>query len=134
MQTLTAEQSSKIFLLAVECQALGTNLAKQFQTISGLKVIHQAATQVTAYETISMGQMAHNMAFSPPTGADVDAAVPEETKQQNHTEADKTWKATHELVYNHLLHYDGQLAAFIGMVKEPSRKNGVGSGNVSASS
>ena len=134
IQTLTAEQSSEIFLLAVECQALDTNLAKQFLTISGLKVIHQAATQATAYETISMRQMAHNMAFSPPTGADVDAAMLEETKWQNRTEADKAWKATHELVYNHQLHCNGQLAAFIGMVKEPSRKNGVGSGNVSASS
>ena len=114
MQTLTAEQSSKIFSLAVECQALGANLAKQFQTISSLKAKHQAATQATAYKIINMGQMAHNMAFSPPSGADVDAVVLEETRKHICTKADKAWKDTHDLVYNHQLRYDGQLAAFIG--------------------
>ena len=114
MQTLTAEQSAKIFSLAVECQALGANLAKQFQTISSLEVIHQATTQATAYETINMGQMAHNATFSPPTGADIDAAVMEETRWWIRTKADKAWKDNHELVYNHQLHYDGQLAVFIG--------------------
>ena len=30
------------------------------------------------------------------------------------TEADNAWMDTHELVYNHPLHYDEQLATFIG--------------------
>ena len=61
-----------------------------------------------------MGQMACNVAFSPPTWADVDAAMLEETRQWIRTEAEKAWKDTHELVYNHQLQYNGQLAAFIG--------------------
>ena len=68
MQTLTTEQSTEIFKIAAECQAWGADLAKQFQTISGLEVIHHATTQATAYGTINMGQMAHNTAFSPQLG------------------------------------------------------------------
>ena len=55
--------------------------------------------------------MAHNVAFSPPTWVDVDAEMLEETRWQIHAEADKAWKDTHELVYNHQLHYGGQLVA-----------------------
>ena len=71
----TAEQSTKIFKLALECQALGADLAKQFQTISGLEAIHRASTQATAYKTINTGQMACSMAFIPLTGADNDAVM-----------------------------------------------------------
>ena len=39
-QTLNAEQSTEIFSLVVECQALSTDLAKQFQKLSGLEVMH----------------------------------------------------------------------------------------------
>ena len=39
-QTLNAEQSTEIFNLVAECQALSTDLAKQFQKISGLKAMH----------------------------------------------------------------------------------------------
>ena len=109
MQTLMAEQSAEIFSLAAEFQTLGANLAKQFQTISSLEVIHQASTQATAYETINMGWMAYNTAFSPHTRADIDATMLEETRQRICTKTDKAQKDTHELV-----HYDGQLAAFIG--------------------
>ena len=61
-----------------------------------------------------MEWMAHNAAFSPPTGADIDAVVLGETRQWICAKADKAWKATQELVYNHQLCYDGQLAAFTG--------------------
>ena len=61
-----------------------------------------------------MGWMACNMAFSLPTGADINAAVLEKTRQQICAKADKAFKDTHELVYNHQLHYNGQLVAFIG--------------------
>ena len=37
----------------------------------------------------------------------------EETLQQLHTKVDKAWKDTNNLVFNHQLHYDGQLMAFI---------------------
>ena len=64
METLNAKQSTEIFNLAAECQALSTELAKQFQTLSGLAAIHHAAAQATAHETINAGQMAQNAAYS----------------------------------------------------------------------
>ena len=78
--------------------------------------------------------MACNVAFSPPTGANVDAVMLEKTRQQIHAKADKAWKDNHELVYNHQQHYNGQLVAFIEDAEELSRKNGVRSGNASTSS
>ena len=90
-QTLSAEQSTEIFNLAVECQALSTELAKQFQTLSGLEVMHCAAAQATAQETINAGQMAQNAAYSVlPDGQTWDKKH-EETLQQLHAKADKAW-------------------------------------------
>ena len=57
-QTLNVEQSTEIFNLVVECQALITDLAKQFQKLSGLEVMHHAMVQATAHKTINTGQMA----------------------------------------------------------------------------
>ena len=39
-ENLTAEQVRDVYNLVVECQALGTKLANEFQTLSGLEVIH----------------------------------------------------------------------------------------------
>ena len=55
MQTLNAEQSTEIFNLVAECQALSTKLAEQFQTLSRLKAILRAMAQATAHETINAG-------------------------------------------------------------------------------
>ena len=38
--TLSAEQVAGIYQLATECQALGTELAKQFQNLSGFEAMH----------------------------------------------------------------------------------------------
>ena len=64
MQTLSAEQSTKIFNLVMECQALSAELAKQFQTLSRLEAMHHTAAQATAHQTINAGWMAQNMAYS----------------------------------------------------------------------
>ena len=37
MDTLSAEQAAEIYQLAAECQALGSELTKQFQNLSGLE-------------------------------------------------------------------------------------------------
>ena len=42
METLNAEQSTEIFNLVTECQALSTELPKQFQTLSELEAMHCA--------------------------------------------------------------------------------------------
>ena len=113
MQTLNTEQSTQIFNLMAECQVLSTELAKQFQTISGLEVMHRAMAQATAHETINMGWMAQNVAYSIlPEGQTWDEKH-EETLQQLYAEAGKAWKDTNKLVFNHQLRYDKELLAFI---------------------
>ena len=64
MATLNAEQSTEIFNLVVECQALSTELVKQFQTLSRLEAMHHAMAQATAHETISVRWMSQNAAYS----------------------------------------------------------------------
>ena len=113
MQTLSAEQSTEIFNLVVEYQAWSTELAKQFQTLSGVEAMHHAMAQATAHKTINAGQMAWNMAYSILSDGQTWDKMHEETLQQLCTEADKAWKDTNDLVFNHQLHYDEQLAAFI---------------------
>ena len=110
---LNAEQSTEIFNLAAECQALSTELAKQFQRLSRLEVVHHATAQATAHETINVGQMAQDVAYSLLQDDQTWDKKCEETLQQLRTEADKAWKDTNDLVFNHQLRYDGQLVAFI---------------------
>ena len=97
----------------MECQALGTELAKQFQTLSGLEAMHHAMAQATAHEAINAGQMAQNAAYSILLDEQTPDKKHEETLQQLHAKADQAWKGTNDLVFNHQLCYDGQLAAFI---------------------
>ena len=93
----------EIFYLVAECQALGTELAKQFQTLCGLEVMHHAVAQATVHETINVGWMAKNTAYSIlPDDQALDKKC-EETLQQLHTEADQAWKDTNKLVFNHQL-------------------------------
>ena len=54
----------EIYQLATECQALGAELAMQFQNLSGLEAMHHTTAQATAHETINAGHMACNAAFS----------------------------------------------------------------------
>ena len=117
MQTLNAEQSKEIFNLAAECQVLSTDLAKQFQTLSGLKAMHHAMAQATAHETINVGWMARNVAYSILPEGQAQDKKHEETLQQLCAEADKAWKDTNNLVFNHQLHYNGELLAFISNTK-----------------
>ena len=112
MDTLSTRQAVEIYQLATECQALGAELAKQFQNLSRLEAIHHAAAQATAHETINARRMAHNAAFSAITTNQPDADH-EEFLHQFHAEADQAWKDTNDIIFSHQLKYDAQLAAFI---------------------
>ena len=72
MDTLSAEQAAEIYQLAVECQALGSKLTKQFQNLSGLEAVHCTAAQAKAHETINMGCMACSAAFGITTATQTD--------------------------------------------------------------
>ena len=102
-KTLNAEQSKEIYNLVVKCQALGTELVKQSQTLSRLEAMHCTVAQVTAHETINVGQMAQNAAYSILPDDQASDKKHEETPQQLCTEADKAWKDTNNVVFNHQL-------------------------------
>ena len=60
---LTPEQSAKVFHLGAECQAVGTQLAKQFQQLSGLEAMQHAVAQAIAHETINRGHVERSTAY-----------------------------------------------------------------------
>ena len=112
MDTLSTGQVAEIYQLATECQALGTELAKQFQNLSRLEAVHCTAAQATAHKTINAGHMACNVAFSAITANQPDGDH-KKFLHQFHAEADQAWKDTNDIIFSHQLKYDAQLAAFI---------------------
>ena len=57
--TLSTEQATEVYELTAECSALGSELAKQFQTLSGLKSMHCTVAQAMAHETV----LAHSTTY-----------------------------------------------------------------------
>ena len=55
---LTINQANSLFKLAAECQALSIKLAKQFQVLLGLEVMHRNSIQGMAHETLTLGHSA----------------------------------------------------------------------------
>ena len=88
MDTLSAEQAAEIYQLAAECQALGSELAKQFQNLSRLEAVHNAAAQATAHETINAGCMAHRTTFGIATATPTDEEC-ESSMGRLHAEANQ---------------------------------------------
>ena len=110
---LTIDQANNIFGLACKCQALGIRLAKDFQVLSGLQAIHHNAVQGTVHETLTLWCSAQETAYAAILWDDITEA---ECKAMTHrlcSEADAAWKKMHEVMYNHQLEYDRQLAAFL---------------------
>ena len=110
---LTIDQANSIFKLAAECQVLGIKLAKQFQVLSGLEVMHHNSIQGTVHETLTLGCSAWEAAYSAILRDGVSEAEHEVMTHHLHSEADAAWKEMHEVMYNHQLHYDQQLSTFL---------------------
>ena len=110
---LTINQTNSLYKLAAECQVLGVNLAKKFQVLSGLEAMHHNSIHGTVHETLTLGHSAQEATYS----AIMRDRVPDdECKAMTHrlcSEADVAWKEMHEVMYNHQLHYDRQLATFL---------------------
>ena len=106
------EQAAEIYQLAAECQALSSELPKQFQNLSGLEAVHRTTVQATAHETINVGCMAHSTTFGIATATQTDEEC-ESSIHSLHTKANQAWKDTNEVIFSHLLKYDTQLVAFI---------------------
>ena len=110
---LIINQANSLYKLAAECQVLGIKLAKKFQVLLGLEAMHCNSIQGTAYETLTLGHSAQEAAYF---AIIQDRVSDDEHEAMTHclcSEADVAWKEMHEVMYNHQLHYDGQLATFL---------------------
>ena len=110
---LTINQADSIFSLASECQVLSIRLAKEFQVLSGLEAIHCNSIQGTAHETLTLGHSTWEAAYSAIVWNDITEAEYEAMTHCLCSEADAAWKEMHEVMYNHQLKYDRQLATFL---------------------
>ena len=114
---LTIDQANSLYRLATECQALGVKLAKKFQVLSGLEAMHHNSIQGMVHEMLTLGCSAWEAAYF----AIICDIVPDDECEATTchlcSEADVTWKEMHEVMYNHQLHYDGQLATFLADTK-----------------
>ena len=110
---LTIDQANSLYKLAAECQVLGVKLAKKFQVLSGLEAMHYNSIQGTVHKTLTLRRSAREAAYS----ANMWGRVPDDERKATtcrlHSEANVAWKEMHEVMYNHQLHYDGQLAIFL---------------------
>ena len=110
---LTINQANGLYKLATECQVLGVKLAKKSQVLSGLEAMYHNSIQGMAHETLTLRCSAQEVAYS----AIMWDRVPDDKRKATthcfHSEADVAWKEMHEVMYNHQLHYDGQLATFL---------------------
>ena len=110
---LTIDQANSLYKLATECQVLGVKLAKKFQVLLGLEAMHCNSIQGMAHKMLTLGRSALEATYF----AIIQDRVPDDeheaTTHRLHSEADVTWKEMHKVMYNHQLHYDGQLATFL---------------------
>ena len=110
---LTINQANSLYKLAAGCQALSARLAKKLQVLFGLEAMHRNPIQGMAYETLTLGHSAWEATYS----AIMQDRVPDDKHEaMTHclcSEANVAWKEMHEVMYNHQLQYDGQLATFL---------------------
>ena len=115
---LSPKQSTEAFCLEARGQAVGTQLAKEFQHLSGLETMSCVVAQATAHETINRGCMEKGTAYNILMSANAPDKKLEKTLRKLHREANQAWKDTNNVVYEHQLRYDLQLAGFIMSTKE----------------
>ena len=110
---LTINQANSLFKLATECQALDIKLAMQFQVLSRLEAIHCNSIQGMVHKTLTLGHSAWEVTYSAILWDRVSEAGHEAMTSHLHSQAKAAWKEMHEVMYNHQLQYDQQLATFL---------------------
>ena len=110
---LTINQANSLFKLATECHALSIKLTKQFQVLSGLEAMHCNSIQGMAHEILMLRCSAQEAAYSAILWDRVSEDECKTMTHHLHSEANAAWKEMHEVMYNHQLQYDQQLAAFL---------------------
>ena len=96
LDPLSAEQATKIYQLATECQALGSDLAKWFQTICELKASHQTVAQTTTHEMVLFRCLVCSTAYAV-AATTQQAEECESTLCRLHKEANKAWKDANDI-------------------------------------
>ena len=114
---LTIDQANSIFGLASECQALGIRLAKDFQVLSELEALHHNSIQGMVHEMLTLGHSAREAAYAAILWDDITEAEHEAMTHHLCSKTDAAWKRMHELMYNHQIEYDQQLADFLKEAK-----------------
>ena len=133
VQTLTAKQSSKIFSLAAECQALGMNLAKQFQTISGLEGYTRPPPKQQLMRPSTWGRWPTMWLSAPQLGLMLMLPCWRRAGGRSAPKLTRPGRAPMSLCTTTNCITMDNLWPSLGMLREPFRKNGVRSGNVSTS-
>ena len=75
--------------------------------------MHCNSIQGMAHETLTLGCSAQEATYFAIIWDRVPDDKHEAMTRHLHLEGDVTWKEMHEVMYNHQLHYDGQLATFL---------------------
>ena len=117
LDPLNAEQAAETFQLATECQTLGSELTKWFQTLCGLEASHCVAAQATTHEIVLSRCQARSTAYGVAT-ATQQAEQWELTLHRLHEEANKAWKDANDVIFSHLLKYDSELANFLNSAED----------------
>ena len=81
--------------------------------LSGLEAIHGNSIQGTVHETLTLGHSAWEATYSAILWDDITEAEHEAMTRRLCSEADALWKEMHEVMHNHQLEYNWQLAAFL---------------------
>ena len=116
LDPLNTKQATGIYQLATECQTLGSELTKQFQTLCRLEASHHVANQATTHEIVLSRYQACSIAYGVAT-ATQQAKQWELTLCGLREEANKAWKGTNN-VFSHLLKYDSELANFLNSAED----------------
>ena len=120
MDPLGTEQATEIYQLATECQTLGSDLAKWFQTICRLETSHHAVAKATGHEMVLSGCLFHSAAYAV-------AATTQQAEEWESTlhglcdEANKAWNDANDVIFSHLLNYDSKLANFLNSAEDALR-------------
>ena len=120
LDPLSAKQATKIYQLATECQALGSDLAKWFQTICRLEASHLAAAQATTHEMVLSRCLIHSTAYAV-VATTQQAKEWESTLNRLCEEANKAWKDINDVIFSHLLKYNSKLADFLNSTEDALR-------------
>ena len=120
LDPLSAKQATKIYQLATECQALGSDLARWFQTICRLKATHHTTAHATAYETVLSRCLVCSTAYAV-AATTQQAEEWESTLHRLPEEANKVWKDANDIIFSHLLKYDSELANFFNSAEDNVR-------------